>query len=656
MAKTVRDERFSKGRSTKKNDMTLDVLPGTRIDDYLAPWLIGLLLVPGAGFLAHKFWGTGWWAWVFPPLIIVAGVVVAFLVHEDVGARRRLVQIRVYASIGAVFTAVAVSAWFGPFVRPWIDIQVIGTVVLCGAWTVAAMRAVRGEGTDDHTQEAQDVLATLGVKGTPVSSAGGKDVYKLTHRNVTRKNLQHLIPEIALALNARFVRILKTDKDRPQESILEVMVDGPALEIRDWPGPSRPGGSIAEPCRVGTRASGKDLEILRPGDPKVARSAQPLILSAGMMGAGKTMLTLNETAEIISRRDAVLWWVDTRKWQAVRRQIGPAVDWVATEIPDARVMLKALMDAVDYRCALFAELGYTEWVPELWTKHGVPYVIIQIEEAGGCIDELEDEIKEAIETIRSSGISITISQQRQSGENISTGIRDLAGMRMCCGVGSDRDAKFVLSDSTMAAGINPGEWRSSMPGCCVIEASHIPEEEWSDPGRTFRIMPDVMERHVAEWAPRMATLDEGTARAMGDAYAERQRGTDTTSSAHVHTEEDNDMTELLRDVPDEDARTALEYDRETAARIDLSDTDQAAPAIDRDAVFAEVLEELLGERLVVQVSTDDLTTRLYSRGWPATARPSVYTRVRALMADGHMVRQGRGHYELHRSALTSARP
>ncbi|GAA3063490.1 hypothetical protein GCM10020000_53660 [Streptomyces olivoverticillatus] len=162
---------------------------------------------------------------------------------------------------------------------------------------------------------------------------------------------------------------------------------------------------------------------------------------------------------------------------------------------------------------------------------------------------------------RSAGISLVVSLQRPSYDQMSTSTR--ASLPSVVALGCDaRDEGFSLPDEVLAAGAHPGAWGNRRPGYCYVVSPGIPEDRYPSPGRTrrftHRAVP-VMEL-LAAWAQRNgASADPITAGAAasvaGRAYTGRAAsGTEQPTGLRAVEQEGDDMEEggLLVDPEDQD--------------------------------------------------------------------------------------------------------
>ena len=100
-------------RPTRRADRRIDLIPGTHVDEYIAPWVLAYLVVPAVGMLAHHFWGHDAWQWVMPPLLAAGGTGLAAVAWADAAARKPLIRVRVSTSTLLAMVSIAVSTVTG---------------------------------------------------------------------------------------------------------------------------------------------------------------------------------------------------------------------------------------------------------------------------------------------------------------------------------------------------------------------------------------------------------------------------------------------------------------------------------------------------------------------------------------------------------------
>jgi hypothetical protein len=531
-----------------------DFIPGTDLDEYLGPWIGGFVAVPAAGMIAHAVWGESGWRFAIAAVLVLAGAGFAVVTLHEAKPRGDYTRWRAAVTVAFALLSVAITTLVG-FVsvdstggpltlwvqRPWVDGHSLLAALVALSWNIRRSRAVMGEGHDEHPQTdgSDDLAEILGVKAKvrvvkhEPSEDGVRHEFVLSHKGAQSASIAKGMPDLlSLAgLPPTAARVIPDPTDASKTRLTLVTKDVLA-ESAPWPGPSRPGQSIAEPCRLGRYEDGSAFEMVRPGDPKKGRNARSYLVM-GMPGAGKTEAELHEVSEIVTRPDVVLWWVDTVKGAQTADDILPAVDWCATGKAEAAAMAKALRYIVNYRAGALALLKKKfkaegrQWTPDAWKHLKLPYLIVHIEEFADVAEFFDKDIVRLGEQVRSVGISLSISLQRASADNINTSLRSSLGGGWCFGIKDSSDANMALSDTTLSYGADPGAWADAKPGMSYLESTLVAQERWAMPARTFLpIPPDVLHWHVAWWAPVMAKLDQGSIASMGaygKTYGERQR-------------------------------------------------------------------------------------------------------------------------------------
>jgi hypothetical protein len=692
--------------AARKPRSTFDLIPGTKVDEYVAPWILAYIAIPVIGLLAHLAWGHGAWQWTIPPLLVVGGAGLAVVAWLDAAARKPLIRIRVALSVLLALVSVAISTVTGivsvrvaghparfavDWVRPWMDIQLVLGGLLALSWNVLRTEAVRGLGDDAHPEPDQrDTLADrLGLPGMTAKVVAVDDTRRhlqLTHRGATVADVQRVAETIAseAGVPATGVRVTADPDDAGISNLVLVSRDLLRTPI-PHPGPSRPGGSICEPSRIGLWEDGTVLELVRPGDDEIGRPSVS-VGAQGMPGAGKTEGLLCEAAEWMTRRDVVIWWSDTIKAAQTAGSFRPAIDWLVDTVPGTKAMIAAVDPIIRARTEAMAAHGFRQWSPDVYEVLGIPYLVINLEESSRVMEPLGDMLTRAGEAVRSVGISFTVSMQRQSGTNISTDLRFLLGVGWCYGTHDEVDASMVLSDTTVDAGARPHSWKAYKPGYCYLEATHVSSDRWSMPARTYHLRDNQLRALTAEWAPRMARLDETSATAAGPAYARRQivsvqQWIKETGPIVVPSQRRDETDDDQRDERDGDdglaedeteARALLpERDEEIRAAMEAAnprrdvpwDDDEQAKAVDfsaaitpgaemspaeRDEQFAAIISRRLsGHPDGVVVTTEEMVDAwLDIPGMTPAQRPALSRRLRKLVDIGAADDLGRGRWRI----------
>lgn len=484
-------------------------------------WLVGLVLIPALALLFRALTAGSTLTRVLVDFVVLIITAVLVIVVWDESSPRgnRYDRLRVCASVIYLGTALVGTGLFGGpgpvAVRPaWAWVLWGLGFVLALWWTIGALPAVAGRGHDAHAQQADTLAEQLGLGSSHITSAehsddGVRSAFKFRLKGVSVDALRSSLPLLAsrMQVPGTGLRVEENPDDAGNPTLVVVREDV-LRHMGDWPGPSNPGGSITEPVRSGRREDGSDVLSVRYNRHK---------LVGGATGAGKTEGAIGEWADGMTRRDVCAFWSDTVKPGQTIPDIAPTIERVATTKAATEKLVNGLLGAIEYRAGI---VGSRMWVP----TPKLPAVYVHFEEARLVANYLGDKLVDFVSTARSVGIFITMSFQRPSGTALDTDARAQFGDRECYGVMKDDDTDMILTEGVIEAGAVPHKWGDKRPGYHYREAGE--ERLHAMPARTWLIPVGRLRRHVAEWAPRMARLDAGTAQAMGTAWTELKSGRD----------------------------------------------------------------------------------------------------------------------------------
>ncbi|MFF5255616.1 plasmid transfer protein TraB [Streptomyces leeuwenhoekii] len=533
-----------------------------RAKPHLPPWLaVGATGLAGA--LGHWRWGDSAAAGVGLTLASVALTGATWWAGKSTSQQRRLHSAITVAAGSAWLTAACLA---GPAAGPLDDLYLMGGPVLALSWNV---RMVLRHNTDPSGENSdKGLLAKVGLARAQIGQAKVEPnrvtaPVALAPGEQTNNDMTKALGNIASALDLPISAVRYTpDPDSNRRGELVIVPEDMLAEVVEWEGPSNLGGSIAEPLVIGRYDDGAPLVMWLPGDPEVGRNSTH-VLTAGMSGSGKGDAALNLLTEILSRRDVIVWFSDPKAFQDFA-PLRPGLDWAVEGGTGTEVMVAAVQAVIPARTRWLGEHGYRQWVPaaaqqQTSREHtcrpdgrpcgclGMPFLVTWFEEAANTLRALGDDAFTGIaQEARSAGISLIVSLQRPSYDQMSTSTR--ASLPSVIALGCDpRDEGFCLPDEVLAAGAHPGAWGNRRPGYCYVVSPGIPEDRYASPGRTrrftHRAVP-VMEL-LATWAQRNgATADPVTAGAAesiaGNAYTGRTApGTPQQAPLRAVTEEDD---------------------------------------------------------------------------------------------------------------------
>ncbi|POX46849.1 sporulation protein SsgA [Streptomyces sp. Ru71] len=600
-----------------------------RAKPHIPPWLSwGATGIAGA--LGHWRWGESAAAGVGLTLASVALTGATWWAGKSTSQQRRLHSAITVAAGSAWLTAAALA---GPTAGPLDDLYLMGGPALALSWNVRMLmrhtpEAVAGTGGDKGLLEkvglARAQIGAAKVEPNRVTAPLALEPGEQTNEDVT-KSLARLASALDLPTSA--VRYTPSP-DSARRGELVIVPEDMLSEVVEWQGPSNLGGSIAEPLVIGRYDDGAPLLIWLPGDPDAGRNSTH-ILVAGGTGSGKGDTALNLLTEILSRRDVLVWFSDPKAFQDFA-PLRPGLDWAAEGGTPTEVMVAAVEAVIPARTGWLGAHGYRQWVPAAAQEQtsreytcrpdgrpcgcpGMPFLVTWFEEAANTLRALGDDAFTGIaQEARSAGVSLIVSLQRPSYDQMSTSTR--ASLPSVIALGCDpRDEGFSLPDEVLAQGAHPGAWGNRRPGYCYVVSPGIPEDRYASPGRTRRFTQravPVMEL-LATWAQRNgATADPVTAGAAtgvaGTAYTGRTPdGAPQPAALQAVDEEENAMGHGGLFVDPEDAdidpEAALpEAEQGDDAPIFGHETGRKPSPEEARRLFAQALEQFEREgRMVV---------------------------------------------------------
>jgi len=344
-----------------------------------------------------------------------------------------------------------------------------------------------------------------------------------------------------------------------------------------YPGPSRPGASIDEPIRLGLWQDADPAEVTVPGYH---------VQVMGMTGSAKSLGGgWNWLGEVVTREEVAVFGIDITKGLQTLGPLVGALHGVASDVPEARGMLADFRAIVRPRTDYLASRGLQRWARGC----GLSYLVLWIEEAPDVFDALTEKQMDAftslIKTMRSAGMTIVLSLQRSTYDQMPTILRGQLA-NWCFGVANSSDAKYGLSERQEEGGAAPERWQNSQPGMAYLDAPGVPEDRIAMPMRCFFWGDDdaLMAAHAASFPASARPLDALTARLLADAAAKRQALPGSRPAAALRVAagpaDDEGLDEDQADEADEDQADEADEDQE-------DDDPEDAP----DVVRAEYLTE-----------------------------------------------------------------
>ncbi|MCZ0980241.1 plasmid transfer protein TraB [Streptomyces diastatochromogenes] len=617
-----------------------------RAKPHLPPWL-GVAGTGIAGALGHLRWADSAAAGVGLTAVSVALTGATWWIGRTSSQQRRL---------HSAITVAAGSAWLtgaclaGPTAGPLDDLFLMGGPALALSWNVRMMM----RRTDDPAAVGGDkgLLEKVGLARAAIGSAKVEPnrvtaQIALEAGEQTTDDVAKVLPRLASALDLPTTALrFMPNADSARRGELVIVPEDMLSEVVEYDGPSRLGGSIAEPLVVGRYDDGSPLLLWLPGDPEQGRNATHLLIAGGT-GSGKGDGALNVLTEIVSRTDVNVLLSDPKSFQDFRPLL-PAFDWAEEGGAGTEAMVEALQAAIPARTRWLGAHRYRQWTVQAAGRQtdpahscrpdgtacgceGMAYLVAWFEEAANTLRALGDDAFTGIaQEARAAGVSLIVSLQRPSYDQMSTSTR--ASLPSVLAFGCDpRDEGFALPETVLDAGAHPGAWGNRRPGYCYLVSAGIPEDRYPAPARTRRFTTrsmDVMEQ-LADWAAAHgAPMDPVTVRAfeatVGNAYTHRTRHT-TAPAPQLRAVDDEDAEEMTTgtlldpedDSIDPDAELPGDEPGDDAPLFGQEPGRKPTPEEAR-LLLEQALEEFEEEgRMVVGPKdfTDWCETHGYSRPW-----------------------------------------
>ncbi|MEV0177706.1 plasmid transfer protein TraB [Streptomyces sp. NPDC050625] len=502
-----------------------------RLKPHLPPWLAGI----GTGLVswpAHIYWADNAAAAAGLTLASVALTGATWAVGKATTSQRRMHSAVTVAAGSGWFTAAAIA---GPAAGPLPGLYFIGAPALALSWNIRQILRRNPDATGSADGGIWEKVGLAKTLTTKAQAAPNKATigYQLPGGELTNDDVSKALPKLASALDVppNAVRHA-TDPESASRGEIVIVPHDLLKNTVPCPGPSHPGGSIADPVHVGIYEDGTEAGMFFPGEAAAARNAMHLLVM-GMTGSGKSEGALTALAEIFTRRDVIVWGSDPAKAEQTFGPLLPAFDWVALDVPSTKAMVAALHSVIPARTAWLARYGYKQWEPTCAKTQadgspGMPYLVGWFEEAAKTIRETDEDAFTGIaQEARSAGVSLVVSMQRASHTQVSTDTRASLGSSWCHGVRNDTDAGFALDDDVLDAGAKPHVWKDKKPGYSYLVANGIPETFWATPLRDYLSGREYLEWVVLTFARIRATADPVTAqvaaKTAGRSYTQRSR-------------------------------------------------------------------------------------------------------------------------------------
>lgn len=499
---------------------------------YASPWIGAASLPPLAGWATNTMWGdAAMSAGLASAGLAVGGAALAAVTWKATPggskfARFRRVQATTSVAAGMGWLTCATAA--GPFGSPLLDLWLLGGGLFAASWNLRQL--LRNGASGDVAEETNGgglgaLAEAIGWEKVKVKDAKGNGKGTVAAKvevepGSTIEAVQSTTARAAAALHVPPSGVIvRPDPENAARGTISLRVADLLKDGVRFTMPDAFGLLPTHPIVLGLYADGEVWWI----DPFSAAILQH-VLVMGVTGAGKSELLRTLVTHLATRQKMSIFLIDLAKGRQTVGHIADGIDWLIQDAKEAKRLLKGLPAAIKARGDVLASEGLDQWTP----ASSLNAMLVWIEEAADVADFAE--LDEIARKARSVGIWLGVSLQRATWTNISTDVRANLQGAICMGVDKPEDATFCLPDSVTDAGAIPA-WGSDRPGYCFATGMGIPDDRRTMEARSALTDRETLAALITASAPYRDPLDETTAAALGQAYAQRtHRGTNRTTA------------------------------------------------------------------------------------------------------------------------------
>ncbi len=397
---------------------------------------------------------------------------------------------------------------------------VLTLAVLAISWNVRRFEAIRGAGQDGHGSGADNLGIVVKSRKVIESTPDRTKVKLRLGDGQTAETVQAIAGKLGSNLGTirRGVRAVPTEREG--EVVVTAVMRDVLAETIPWTGPKHPGGSISEGIEIALYEDATPTVIYPAGNYE-KNIAPGHIGQSGMSRSGKGADAHVIIAELCSRRDVhPLVLMDTRKGKQFTGPIEGAIGHYSPTDAQVRQTLRALVRIVVARNQALGECGYKSWVPACASDPRLLMGALPVwaEEAAAYIDNNTREFVELGEAALSAGVFLAISAQLWKHDRVPTSLRANIGNVIVFGCSSTDDASYLLSGELLAAGLDPGEWKTRHPGRCVVEGNGIDPQVAMQPAKGYFGTDELLSQVATHFGRVMLPYDAVTLAAWGEDY------------------------------------------------------------------------------------------------------------------------------------------
>lgn len=500
---------------------------------YLIPWLLVVMWFVATFVLRLAFHR---WALIAGPALVASTVTLVIIARHVTHERGHIGRRHVVGNVAGGMTFVTATVTFG-----WNGYLTV-LAIIAGMTTALAWNMRHTKHTaDTDTGEVRELAAASDKKWTEFTEQYMPDLVNVTATrlhddkqrtvvgldlppDVLPQHIQEKLPYIGRVYGAIRGGANMAVDEFGKKVLLMLNKQDPLKEPTDWPGPSAPGESCIEPLNFGPYANGTICSMVLPhrdNPPKVGFS----MLVSGAPGAGKTDAENMELADLLTRTDGAVIYLDTVKGEQSSGVLADDVELYTSDKAIARAVLKRLVDnVIPARGNYLAELGkqrkgipYANWFPGC----GLSFLVVNVQEAADMAGN--EQMTKVAERCRSLGIMLQPSLQRWHHERADTSLREACTAAWCFGMSSPESTKMVLPADIMQqlddAENGPWHWGGDTPGKAILTGPGVPNERRAMAMRTYRHHGHELVAALEEYRHLRQPLDRVTAEAFGDVLA-----------------------------------------------------------------------------------------------------------------------------------------
>lgn len=397
----------------------------------------------------------------------------------------------------------------------WVVLHLFGSVFVSLTWLlyrIDAFRAATSTNDEDGGGLAALVKWPKGarIRGNTIEGDEFAVTAEVDHAGVPLSQVRTAVE--ALEENPGFIRGRSSlvGGDRGGRSTLRLVHKDPHSVWRPWPGLTHPGGFYHEPISTSYYSTGAKqwYSFVRTPDgysspvaPKFRSPNGTFKGSQGMTSSGKSGDAAIELAEVFSRRDVQVIYIDTAKLLQNASWCLRFVSLAAANRRASGELFAGLRRLGEYRGRVLGEAGIRDFSHDAVVQTGLSWVHIFADEF--------DVAKQGADMTwlatkgRSLGFRFSFTLPRAHGGALDTDIRGAVGMWCQFGISQDYDKGFALSDETIAAGAAPEQFGTDVPGAHYMDgAPGVDKRLYSLDCRTYRTREDYEDLRLAVEAAR----------------------------------------------------------------------------------------------------------------------------------------------------------